>query len=157
VAGADEWAWRRGAACGSILADLEARTVADVPADRSSASQAAWLTQRPALEIICSDRHAVYAEGAGVGAPEARQVADRFRLVQTLWDRIEQHLSGQRYRPLGRAEINQDGADRKNVDRGNRWEILQRQFPRVHEHLRHGWMVVDISWHLGIKRRRVDK
>jgi transposase len=30
VAGVDAWAWRRSAACGTILVDLETRTVADV-------------------------------------------------------------------------------------------------------------------------------
>lgn len=55
VVGVDEWAWRRGAACGTILVDLETRTVADVLAERSSASLAAWLTQHPEVEIVCRD------------------------------------------------------------------------------------------------------
>jgi len=47
VVGVDEWAWRRGAAWGTILVDLETRTVADVLPDCSSASLATWLSQHP--------------------------------------------------------------------------------------------------------------
>src|SRR5208283_3485924 len=38
------------------------------------------------------------------GAPQARQVADRFHLVQNLRDRIEQYLSGRRQRPVNPIE-----------------------------------------------------
>lgn len=157
VVGVDEWAWRRGAACGTILVDLETRTVMDVLADRSSASLAAWLMQHPGVEIVCRDRHGLYAEGARVGASQARQVTDRFHLVQNLRERIEQYLSGQRHRPVGRTEAKQDGADRKNLDRADRQSGLQGLFARVHELFCQGWTVVDISRYLGINRRRVDK
>lgn len=68
VVGVDEWAWRKGAACGTILVDLETRTVADVLPDRSSALLASWLSQHPGVEIVCRDRHGLYAEGAHDGA-----------------------------------------------------------------------------------------
>ena len=157
VVGVDEWAWRKGAACGTILVDLETRTVADLLPDRSSASLASWLIQHPGVEIVCRDRHGLYAEGARVGAPQARQVADRFHLVQNLRDRIEQHLSGQRQRPIGPIEARQDGADRTNLDRADRLEGLQRLFARVHELCRQGWTAADISRHLDINRRRIGK
>ena len=157
VIGVDEWAWRRGAAWGTILVDLETRTVADVLPDRSSASLATWLSQHPGVEIVCRDRHGLYAEGARVGAPQARQVTDRFHLVQNLRERIEQYLSGQRQRPVSPIEVRQDGADRTNLDRADRLEGLQRLFARVHELFRQGWTAADISRHLDINRRRVDK
>ena len=109
------------------------------------------------MEIVCRDRHGLYAEGARVGAPQARQVADRFHLVQNPRDRIEQHLSGQRQRPIGPIEVRQDGADRANLDRADRLEGLQRLFARVHELFRQGWTAADISRHLDINRRRIDK
>jgi Transposase/Putative ATPase subunit of terminase (gpP-like) len=137
--------------------DLETRTVADVLPDRSSASLAAWLSQHPAVEIVCRDRHGLYAEGARAGAPQARQVADRFHLVQNLREKIEQHLSGQRQRPVGRIEMNPGGAHRTNLDRADRLEGLQRLFARVHELFHQGWTAVDISRHLDINRRRVER
>lgn len=139
------------------LVDLETRTVVDVLSDRSSASLAAWLTQHPGVEVVCRDRHGLHAEGARVGAPQAKRVADRFHLVQNLRDRIEQHLSGQRHRPVGRTEVRQDGADRANLDRADRQDGLQRLFARVHEFFRQSWMAVDISRSLDINRRRVDR
>lgn len=60
------------------------------------------------MEIVCRDRHGLYAEGTKAGAPLARQVADRFHLVQNLPDRFEQHLSGQRQRPVDPIEVRQD-------------------------------------------------
>jgi hypothetical protein len=115
------------------------------------------LSQHPGVEIVCRDCHGLYAEGARAGAPQARQVADRFHLVQNLRDRIEQHLSGQRQRPVSAIEVRQDGADRANLDRADRLEGLQRLFALVHELLRQGWTAVDIARHLDINRRRVDK
>jgi hypothetical protein len=157
IIGVDEWAWRKGAACGTILVDLETRTVVDLLPDRSSASLAIWLSQHPGVEIVCRDRHGLYAEGARVGAPQARQVADRFHLVQNLRDRIEQHLSGQRHRPIGPTDVRQDGADRVILDRADRLEGHQRLFARVQDLFRQGWTVTDISRHLDVNRRRVDR
>jgi hypothetical protein len=43
--------------------------------------------------IVSRDRCGLYAEGARQGAPQARQVADRFHLLQNLRQTIEQQLS----------------------------------------------------------------
>lgn len=83
VLGIDGWAWSKGQRYGTILVDLERRTMVDLLPDRSSASTKAWLAQHPGAEFISRDRHGLYAEGARAGAPDARQVADRFHLLQT--------------------------------------------------------------------------
>ena len=64
------------------MVDLERRQVIDVLPDRSAESTAAWLKERSTIEIISRDRAGLYAEGAREGAPQARQVADRFHLLQ---------------------------------------------------------------------------
>jgi transposase len=92
VVGIDDWAWRKGHTYGTIMVDLESQTVVDVLPDRSSSSVAAWLGAHPSVEIISRDRHGLYAEGARIGAPQARQVADRFHLVQNLREVIEKQL-----------------------------------------------------------------
>jgi len=74
--------------------------VIDVLPNRSAASTAAWLAERPSIELIAHDRDGVYADASRQGAPQARQIADPFHLVQNLRDRIEQHLSGRRQRPV---------------------------------------------------------
>jgi transposase len=69
VLGIDDWSWRSGQNYGTIMVDLERRTVVDVLPDRCAVSVAAWLGQHPEVEIVSRDRHGLYAEGAQVGAP----------------------------------------------------------------------------------------
>ena len=79
----------------------------DVLSHRSSAGTAEWLQGHPEVEVISRDRHGLYAEGARAGAPQARQVADRFHLVLDLRERIEQQLSrlGRSLRPGASAAV----------------------------------------------------
>ena len=65
----------------------------DVLADRSAETTAKWLVRRPGVEIVSRDRCGLYAQGARSGALQARQVTDRFHLLQNLRERIEQQLS----------------------------------------------------------------
>jgi transposase len=78
VAVIDDWAWRKGSNYGTIIVDLERRQVADLLADRSAETTAGWLTDHPEVEVVSSDRAGLYAEASRQGAPQARQVADRF-------------------------------------------------------------------------------
>ena len=78
---------------GSIVVDLERRQVIDLLPDRKAATTARWLAAHPEIEVISRDRCGLYAVGAAQGAPQARQVADRFHLLQNLRDVIERQLS----------------------------------------------------------------
>jgi transposase len=93
VAGIDDWSWRKGRTYGTIIIDLERREVVDVLADRTTTGTADWLRQHPEVEIVSRDRCGLYAQGAREGAPQARQVADRFHLLQNLRETIETQLS----------------------------------------------------------------
>jgi transposase len=93
VAGIDDWSWRKGRTYGTIIVDLERREVVDVLQDRTTAGTAEWLRQHPEIEIVSRDRCGLYAQGAREGAPQARQVADRFHLLQNLRETIETQLS----------------------------------------------------------------
>ena len=73
--------------------DLERREVVDVLPDRSTAGTANWLKQHPEVEIISRDRCGSFAQGAREGAPQARQVADRFPILQNLREAIQLQLS----------------------------------------------------------------
>ena len=93
VVGIDDWSWRKGASYGTIMVDLERREFLDVLQDRSAEATARWLARHPAVEVVSRDRCGLYAQGAVQGAPQARQVADRFHLLQNLRHAIEQQLS----------------------------------------------------------------
>ena len=82
VAGIDDWAWRKGSNYGTIVVDLEHRVMVDVLADCSAAIAANWFKDHPDVEVVSRDRAGLYAEAAREGAPQAKQVADRFHLLQ---------------------------------------------------------------------------
>ena len=157
VGGVDDWAWSKGSSYGTILVDLEQRMVVDVLADRSQASVARWLANHPGIEFVCRDRHGLYAEAARVGAPQARQVADRFHLIQNLRSRFEHYLGGRHHRPINAADPKLSGADRENLDRAARERARGEQFAHVQELHGKGWSAMDISRRLGITRQRIDK
>jgi transposase len=90
--GVDDWAWRKGQNYGTILVDLERRSVADLLPERSVESLAEWLIKHPAVTTISRDRAGLYAQGAERGAPDAQQIADRFHLLLNLSAALERAL-----------------------------------------------------------------
>jgi transposase len=88
VVGIDDWAKRKGLKYGAIVVDLESGDVLDLRSDRSPEVIAAWLKQRPEIEMVSRDRSNQIREGIDQGAPQAIQVADRFHLLQNLTETI---------------------------------------------------------------------
>jgi len=89
VAGIDEWAWRKGTHFGTIVVDLERRQVVELLLDRSAATTADWFKSHPEIEVVSRDRAGPYADAARQGAPQARQVADRFHLLKNFRETVE--------------------------------------------------------------------
>jgi transposase len=87
--GVDDWAWRQGQTYGTLLVDLERSQVLDLLPGRDGAAFKAWLLEHPGVEIITRDRWAAYAEAATAGAPQAKQVADRWHLLRNLREAVE--------------------------------------------------------------------
>ena len=92
IVGVDEWAWRKGTTFGTVIVDLERRQVVELLADRSAATTADWLKRHPEIEVVSRDRAGLYADAAREGAPQARQIADRFHLLKNLRETIERQL-----------------------------------------------------------------
>jgi transposase len=117
VVGIDDWAWRKGQRYGTIVCDLERNRVIDLLPDREAGTVAAWLKQYPGIEIVARDRAGFYADGASRGAPQARQVADRWHLLRNLGDALQKIADAHRrdIRAAWCAVSAQNPADHRHV------------------------------------------
>jgi transposase len=93
IVGIDDWCWQKGDTYGSIIVDLQRRSVVDILPVRSVASTQDWLEQHPEIEVVSRDRCGLYAQAARQGAPQARQIADRFHLLQNPKAAIERQMA----------------------------------------------------------------
>jgi transposase len=173
VAGVDDWAWRKGHKYGTIIVDLERRAVVDVLSDRSAATMANWFKDHPNVDVVSRDRAGLYAEAAREGAPQAKQVADRFHLIQNFRETVERQLGGYEA-PIRDSRISSSGnralsalpvrSDRRcnavartRLIRRDRQAIRQQIFNEIRVLFEGGNSIGEIARKLGLGRRRVER
>lgn len=160
VVGIDDWSWRRATSYGTIIVDLEHRSVVDILDDRSVDSAAKWLRDHPTVELVSRDRCGLYAQAVPEGAPQARQVADRFHLIQNLRAAIEEQmsLSG---RATGRSILSEDAivdaATHRRRGRLAHRQSRQEIFEMLHALRQQGLSYREIARRTGYERRSVTK
>jgi transposase len=93
VIGVDDWAHKRRLRYGTLICDLELGRPIDLLPDRSVESVAAWLKQHPSVEVVSRDGSSEYASAIRKGAPQARQVSDRWHLVKNLTTCVSAQLA----------------------------------------------------------------
>jgi transposase len=84
VIGLDDWAWKRRLRYGTLICDLERGVPIDLLPDRTVETVSAWLKKHPSIDTISRDGSSEYASAIKKGAPQAREVSDRWHLVKNL-------------------------------------------------------------------------
>ena len=84
IVGIDDWAWKRRQSYGTLICDLERGLPIALLADRSAETVSAWFQDHPSVEIVSRDGSSEYASAIRKGAPQARQVSDRWHLGKNL-------------------------------------------------------------------------
>ena len=93
IIGVDDFAFQRGREYGTIIVDHEQGKVVDLLPDRTSKTLTKWLKSHPGIEIITRDRSHEYAKACTDGAPQAKQIIDRWHVLKNLRDALENFLS----------------------------------------------------------------
>ncbi len=180
VLGVDDWAKRKGTSYGTILVDLERRRPIDLLPDREAGTLAAWLKAHPGIEVISRDRAGAYADGSRQGAPNARQVADRWHLLKNISEALERIIE-RHYEEVRRAaqrvappptpapiRVEEDVPQvvpltareyvRSRTERARRQRFhatRMKQYDKVKELQGQGLTIIQISKHLGLHYGRV--
>lgn len=170
IIGIDDWAKRKGRDYGTIIIDLERRQPIEVLPDRTAETVATWLHAHPTVRIVSRDRAETYIDGVTRGAPQAKQIADRWHLTKNLGDAVQRMLErhGAQLRTAAKLSampaldaaapdqpppLNQDRVDA--LPRPHAKSHRQAQFDEVKQLRERGWSISRVARHLGLNRRTV--
>jgi hypothetical protein len=153
VLGVDEFAKRKGQNYATILIDLDTHRPVDVLDGREAQAFADWLIAHPGVQTVCRDRAGGYAEGARLGAPDARHCADRWHLFQNLCE-----AAGKTIRAHS-ADLREPAADEAGSKRSvpSVMELTRRRHAEIHDLLAQGHNQTEICHILGLSEGTVRK
>jgi transposase len=172
VIGLNDWAWKRRMRYGTLICDLERGVPIDILPDRSVETVSAWLEKHPTIEIISRDDSSEYASAMKKGAPQAREVSDRWHLVKNLAECVSVQLA-ESFAQLRRAEVGAVKSKRVEAPSspsrrpGQTRAIAQAQQARQaerkarYEHIlelhRQGMTSLEIAQRLGVTSRTIQR
>ncbi|TCL02166.1 ISL3 family transposase [Sodalis ligni] len=110
--GIDEWAWHRGHRYGTLIVNLDTHRPLVLLPGREQRTLSAWFRRYPEIQVVSRDRGGIYAMAARDGAPQAKQVADRWHLLKNIGDALERMMY--RHMPLIR-QVASELSPKKNA------------------------------------------
>jgi transposase len=123
--GIDDWAYKRRRRYGTLICDLETGRPLDLLPDRTVQTVSAWFQEHPEIKIISRDRWSEYATAAQKGAPQARQVADRWHLLHNLTQSVATLF------PRIRTELNPSGLTSQMNESSSTQKARQQQYQEL--------------------------
>jgi transposase len=160
VVGIDDFAWRQGQRYGTIVCDLEKRRVIDLLPDREGGTIAAWLRERPGIEVVCRDRGGGSREGATAGAPQALQIADRWHLLENattaFLDIVRRHMGAIR-RAVAHGDIDPTTLSAAQRQQWAGWKHREKANRTVQDQHRRGLSLKAIVRTTGLSRQTVRR
>ncbi|MEU1232369.1 transposase [Streptomyces sp. NPDC005828] len=139
-------------------------------ADRAAATFASLLRDHPEVRIICRDCAGSYRDGAQAGAPQARQIADAWHLLNNRAQAVERvigrHRADLRQPLTSHDDRTEDGPPYESPDRGE-LDIHGRPRPlvartrerhqQIHERIARGDSLRAIARGLQLSRGTVNR
>jgi len=88
----DDFAVKKREKYGTIMIDIETRTVVDMIESRKKEDVSQWLESYPNLQMISRDGSITYAKAISEASDQITQVSDRFHLIKNLTDYGSEYL-----------------------------------------------------------------
>ena len=87
-----EWACQRGHTYGTLIVNLDSHRPLALLPGREKRALTTWFRKYSEIKVVSRDRGGIYAFAAREGAPQARQVADRWHLLKNIGDALERMM-----------------------------------------------------------------
>jgi transposase len=149
--GIDDWAYKRRRRYGTLICDLETGKPLDLLPDRTVQTVSTWLQEHPEIKIISRDRCSEYATAAQKGAPQARQVADRWHMLHNLTESVATLFA------RIRAEVTPSEAIKKKNEPSSTQKARQQQYQELETLSHQGLGPQQIASLLGLSERTVSR